>query len=157
MELPFSSVPASAGAHAQGAAVLPRRVLVVDDDVAILQLSQHALVKSGYDVNAVVDGAAGWAALRSDHYDLLITDHNMPKISGVELVAKVRSAGMPLPVILATGTLPKELLQRHPDLGLAATLLKPFTIDELLGVVRETLRTASSQRAPQPLRPSTLA
>ena len=62
----------------------------------------------------------------------------------MELVKKVHFAGMILPVILATGTLPEEELARHPWLQLAATLLKPFSPQQLLETVQEVLRPAAS-------------
>jgi len=119
-----------------------QRILVVEDDAAIRQLNAQVLVRSGYRVDAAEDGAAGWEALHAKNFNLLITDHDMPKLSGLELVKKVRSARMTLPVILATGALPEEELERHPWLQLAATLLKPFSPDQLLETVQEVLRAA---------------
>jgi two-component system sensor histidine kinase and response regulator WspE len=81
-----------------------------------LQLSVDVLAGSGYDVEAVIDGAAGWDALQANRYDLTITDHNMPRLTGVELVKKLRSARTALPVILITGQLPAEALAPTPSL-----------------------------------------
>ena len=114
-------------------------ILVVEDDQATRQLSIRLLVGSGYQVDAAEDGEAGWEALHAKKYDLLITDNSMPKLSGVELVKKVRSARMTLPVILATGALPTEELDRNPWLQLAATVQKPFGSDELLNTVKKVL------------------
>ena len=72
-------------------------------------------------------------------YDLLITDINMPRVSGIELMEKVRAAGMALPVIIATGVAPKEELTRYPWLQLVPTLLKPYTVAEFLEKVKEAL------------------
>ena len=118
------------------------RILVVEDDVVVRQLNAKVLAGSGYQVAAAEDGAAGWEALHANDFDLLITDHAMPRLTGLELVKKVRSARMPLPVILATGTLPEEEIERHPWLQLAATLLKPFSPDQLLETVRAVLRAS---------------
>src|SRR5205823_4078701 len=124
----------------------PRRILVVDDDIAIRQISTEVLIRHGYVVNAAEDGDAAWAALIADSYDLLITDHNMPKLTGVELLMKLRAAQMPLPVIMIAGILPKEEFTRHPWLQPEATLLKPFTIADLLGTVNEVLRGTNGAR-----------
>jgi DNA-binding response OmpR family regulator len=115
-------------------------MLVVEDDVAIRELNAQVLVRSGYQVDAVEDGAAGWEALHAKNFQLLIADRDMPRLSGVELVKKVRCARMTLPVILATGALPEEELEQHPWLQLAATLLKPFSPHQLLETVQEVLR-----------------
>jgi DNA-binding response OmpR family regulator len=98
--------------------------------------------RSGYGVDNAEDGAAGWEVLHANHFDLLITGHHMPRMSGLELVMKARSARMTLPIILATGALPEEELERHPWLQLATTLLKPFTPGQLLETVKRVLRAA---------------
>jgi signal transduction histidine kinase len=116
------------------------RVLVVDDDVSIRQLTAEMLVSSGYEVDVAADGAAGWEALQAKHYDLLITDNFMPKLTGVEMVSKVQAARMQLPVIMATALFPKEEINRYPWLGTVTTLLKPFRAAELLSTVKRTLR-----------------
>ena len=124
------------------------RILVVDDDMVIRQLNAKVLSLFGYQTETAEDGAAAWEALQAHSYDLLITDNNMPKVSGVELVKKVHSARMSLPVIMATGRLPKEEFTRYPWLQPAATLLKPYTVAELLGTVKEVLRSTADAREP---------
>jgi DNA-binding response OmpR family regulator len=60
-------------------------------------------------------------------------------MSGIELIKKLHAARMALPVILVSGTIPTEKLKRHPWLQIDATLLKPYSPDELLARVREVL------------------
>jgi two-component system OmpR family response regulator len=127
-----------------------RRILVVDDDRDICQLSAVVLTSSGYQVDTAEDGEAGWKALHAvchdpDSYHLLITDHDMPRLSGLDLVKKLRSARMALPVILSSGNLPTEELQRNAWLEVAATLQKPFSIDQLVETVQVVLRAAESE------------
>lgn len=129
-----------AGASLQCQTDSPHRILVVDDDLFIRQLNADVLIRNGYAVNTAADGAAGWEALNADCYDLLITDNNMPKLNGVELLKKLRAARMALPVIMATGTLPIPEFTRNPWLQPAAVLLKPYTIAEFLGTVNGVLR-----------------
>ena len=123
-----------------------RHILVVDDEGEIRQRSAGALVLFGYRVDVAEDGAAAWKALHDNSYDLLITDNDMPKVSGVELVKKLRCARMTLPVILASGELPTEELDRNPWLQLAATLVKPISSGQLLKTVREVLLAADNSR-----------
>ena len=118
------------------------RILVVEDNVDIRETNTELLIRFGYQVDSAEDGAAGWDALRVSHYDLLITDNNMPKVSGLELVDRLRAAHMPLPVILASAGTSDEELRDHPSLHLAANLQKPFTGTELLETVREVLRAS---------------
>lgn len=119
---------------------------MVDDDGHIRRLNVEMLLDSGYHADAAEDGAVAWDTLQLNSYDLLITDHNMPKVSGVELLKKVRSARMALPVIMATGVLPQEGFTRYPWLQPAATLLKPYTVDEMLGTVKKVLRATGGGR-----------
>ena len=121
----------------------PRRILVVEDDTVTRQISIQILIRSGYAVDAAEDGAAGWQALNTDRYDLLVTDNKMPKVSGVELLKKLRAARMLLPVIMVTGTLPNEEFTRSPWIRPTATLLKPYTVEEFLITVKEVLRATN--------------
>jgi DNA-binding response OmpR family regulator len=124
----------------------PQRILVVDDEPHIRRLSAEVLAFSGYQVVAVEDGAVAWDTLQLNSYDLLVTDHNMPKLTGVDLVKKLHAAHMALPVILVTGAPPTEELKRHPWLQIDATLLKPYTVEELLGTVTKVLRATVNAR-----------
>lgn len=115
-----------------------RRILVVDHDPYARHLSADMLIQHGYEVNAVEDGVAGWEELRINNYHLLITEHDLPKISGVKLVRRVRAARLPLPVVMVSFRFPLHLAER-PSLQLAATLLKPVSETNLLNTVREVL------------------
>ena len=139
------------------------RILVVEDEPDIRRLNAEVLKGSGYHVDTAEDGKAGWEALHAtrhapESYALLITDHDMPGLSGLALVKKLRAARMALPVIVATGTLPTEdLFTRYPWLQPAAALVKPYSIEQLLGTVEKVLRAAASpggEIAPPPNGPS---
>jgi DNA-binding NtrC family response regulator len=86
-----------------------------------------------------MDGAAGWEALQDNSYDLAITDNKMPRMTGVEMIEKLRSARMTLPVIMATGHLPVNEFARKPWLKPNATLQRPFSNDDLLEAVKKVL------------------
>jgi DNA-binding response OmpR family regulator len=122
-----------------------RRILVVDDEASIRQLLCEVLAGSGYHVDVAEDGAAAWEALQAKSYDLLITDQNMPKVTGVELVRILRSARMALPVVMVAGELPEHDPDRTPPLQLAATVLKPFTLEALIDTVKSVLLGAIPQ------------
>jgi DNA-binding response OmpR family regulator len=135
-----------AGGKTRSQAPHSNRILVVDDESAVRLMIASALVRSGYHVDTAEDGEMGWEALLSKSYDLLITDNNMPKVSGLELVKKLRSADLALPVILVSGAMPTQELNRHAWLQVAATLLKPFTGDELVEIVKKVLCETGSTR-----------
>ena len=116
------------------------RILVVEDDPFIRHLSAEVLIRQGYVVNAAADGAAAWKELQAINYNLLITDYELPKITGLGLVKKLRAARLALPVVMVADKLPAHALARNPSLQLAATLLKPFAIDALVDTVKNVLR-----------------
>ena len=122
----------SASAPTRWQANLYDRILVVDDDADIRQASADVLRRCGYQTDTAADGAAAWEALQAKSYDLLITDNHITNFSGVELVKKVRSAHMTLPVILTSRAFPIEELDRNPWLQPIATLAKPFATGQLL-------------------------
>jgi CheY-like chemotaxis protein len=99
-----------AGGSSPCQAPQPHRILVVEDEPDLRLLNAEVLKTSGYKVDTAEDGKAGWKVLHAvrhapESYDLLITDHEMPGLTGLALVQKVRAASMTLPVIMATGRL----------------------------------------------------
>ena len=124
-----------------------QRILVVEDAEDIRQLNAEILMDAGYDVGVAEDGTAAWAALRLDHYDLLLTDQFLPKLSGVELLKKIHTARMTLPIIMVTEILPTWEFALHPCLQSVKMLRKPYTMDKLLGMVKAVLPPTASFRA----------
>jgi|SRR5450756_1747245 len=123
--------------------VNPRqRILVVDDSPDIRRLNTEVLTSSGYQVDAAEDGAVAWVLLQQNQYDLLVTDDDMPKVSGSELLQMLHAAGSDLPVIMVTGITP----QNQPELQIEVILLKPYTFDELLSAVKNVLHENDNGR-----------
>ena len=136
----------SASAPVADRTIPQHHILIVDDDFYARELSAGVLIRFGYKVDTAGDGADAWKALNDQNYDLLITDNRMPRVTGLELIKKLRSEDMTLPVILASGTVPVEELKRHPWLQLDATLPKPFTPGELLDMVKKVLSASDNVR-----------
>jgi len=116
------------------------RILVVNDDPDLREQNVKMLIYHGYDVEQATDGADGWEALQERHFDLVITDNSMPKMTGVEMIEKLRSSRMTVPVIMATGTMPHFEFARKPWLTPDVALIIPFSDDELLGAISNILR-----------------
>ncbi len=128
--------------------VLPgptRRILIVDDDLTFLRFNTLVLIRSGYVVDTAADGAIAWETLKSNQYDLMLTDNNMPNVTGVELLRNVRASGLHLPVIMTTSFLPHADFTNAPWITPNAILIKPYAISKLLDTVEQILRE-SSQR-----------
>jgi len=136
----------ASGALAQGQPKPPQRILLVDDEPDVRRLNAEVLIRAGYQVDTAENGAAGWKALEANRYDALITDNTMPGVTGLDLIKKLRSADMTLAVILASGTVPVDELNRCPWLQVDALLPKPYTIAELLRTVHRVLHNPDSAR-----------
>jgi DNA-binding response OmpR family regulator len=117
----------------------PTRILLVDDDRDFRELQKDLLTAAGYEVESAHDGMAGWEALRTNDYDLVITDNHMPRMTGLKMIENLHAAHMTIPVIMATGNLPAKEFARRPWLKPEATLQKPYTDEELLATVRNVL------------------
>jgi DNA-binding NtrC family response regulator len=115
------------------------RILAVDDDEDMQFLHSQALAGAGYNLTTVGDGEAAWAALMTEHFDLLLADHNMPGLCGLDLVARMRAAGMTLPVIINSGCPDLGDATAYPHLDLAAVLQKSFRFTELVAAVQRVL------------------
>jgi two-component system alkaline phosphatase synthesis response regulator PhoP len=128
-----------------------KRILVVEDEHDLRQLTAEVLIDAGYHVDVAENGATAWSALQFSKYDLLITDQFMPKLSGVELLRKIYTANMTLPIIMATGFLPTWEFALHPCLQPVKMLLKPYSFQKLLGMVKNVLHTTGSAGVEIPL------
>jgi two-component system sensor histidine kinase and response regulator WspE len=72
------------------AAKTKRRILVVDDSLTVRELERKLLLAQGYHVEVAVDGMDGWNAVRAGHFDLVLSDVDMPRINGIELVKLIK-------------------------------------------------------------------
>jgi CheY-like chemotaxis protein len=142
-----ATLKASGRAQNQYETVSSPRILVVDDNHDTRQLCVNLLVDFGYEVEAAADGAAGWEAIQINHYDLIVTDNKMPKMTGIEMLKKIRSTHKLVPVIMATGDLPTQVFRRKPWLQPDASLQRPFSLGDLLATIKKVLRRDDSYNA----------
>ncbi len=136
--------PEPAGeAEASETEMTNHRILVVDDETSMREYAVEVLAYGGFQAHSVNGGQAAIEALREEHYDLVLTDFNMPNGSGGDLIIKMHAEGFTMPVIMMTGAaLTKELLTLTKMLHVGTILQKPFKIDELLSNVERLLRPA---------------
>ena len=120
------------------------RILFVDDQPQLRRLGELVLVLSGYEVDTAADGVEAWAALHDVNYNLLVTDHEMPRMKGLELAARVRLAGMKLPILLVSDSSDDLRDPSGTWLDLTARLVKPFGVEAFLDTVGRALRVANS-------------
>ena len=117
------------------------RILVVDDSAEVRDfLANTLLALEGYKVDVAVNGKEGLAAILADPPDLVITDHAMPGLTGLEMVQTVREAGLHTPIILMTAEGSEELASHALRAGVSYYFIKPFDAMELQEAVETILR-----------------
>lgn len=119
-----------------------KRVLVVDDSLTVREVERNMLMASGYDVDAAVDGVDGWNHLREGNYDLLVTDIDMPRMNGWELLEKVRtSVNMKdLPVVIVSYKDRQEDFERGLESGADNYVTKgSFQDDSFMKIVKKLI------------------
>lgn len=111
-----------------------KRVLIVEDSLTVRELERKLIAARGYDVEVAVDGMDGWNALRGARFDLVVTDVDMPRLDGIELVRLIRrdAALKSLPVLIVSYKERAEDRERGLDAGADAYLTKGSFHDETL-------------------------
>lgn len=118
--------------------VKAKRVLVAEDSITARSLLKGILESAGYEVKAAVDGADAFAALKTEPFDLVVSDVDMPRLSGFDLTAKIRADKRlaELPVVLVTALESREDRERGIDVGASAYIVKSsFDQSNLLEVI----------------------
>jgi two-component system KDP operon response regulator KdpE len=126
------------------------RVLVADDEAAIRKVVRDALTKAGHDVETAVDGEEAGSLLESASFDLVITDLNMPRMDGLELVRKIRTTSS-VPILVLTVRQEEREKVRLLDAGADDYVTKPFGVAELLARARALLRRSEGRADAAPL------
>ena len=118
----------------EDAGVARKKVLVVDDSLTVRELERKLLANRGYQVTVAVDGMDGWNAVRTEQFDLVITDIDMPRMDGIELVTLIRQAVhlRTLPVMIVSYKDREEDRQRGLDAGADHYFTKSSFHDETL-------------------------
>ncbi|MFT3745840.1 MAG: response regulator transcription factor [Pyrinomonadaceae bacterium] len=116
-----------------------QKVLVVDDEPQITRVLRHSLTAHRYDVRTAADGISGLDTFRDWHPDLIITDLQMPEMSGIEFCKEIRKVTS-TPIIILSVKGEERTKVEALDAGADDYVTKPFGIDELLARVRAALR-----------------
>ncbi len=130
---------------------MAKRILLCDDEIHILRAAEFKLKKAGYAVQIACDGQDAWELIQTRVPDILITDCQMPRMTGFELTQRVRqnptTAGLPILMLTAKGfeVSHEELAEKWNVMGVIA---KPFSPRELLQSVDQILGGAN---APAPI------
>jgi two-component system sensor histidine kinase and response regulator WspE len=109
-----------------------KRILVVDDSITVRELERQLLHARGFLVDVAVDGMDGWNAIRATHYDLVVTDVDMPRMDGIGLVSLIKSdpSRRDIPVVIVSYKDREEDRLRGLDAGANRYLTKSSFHDE---------------------------
>jgi CheY-like chemotaxis protein len=118
-----------------------RKVLVVDDEIHIVHVVAIKLRNNGFEVIAADNGAEGLKLALAEKPDIIVTDYQMPVMTGIELVEQLRQNEdtKDTPVIILTARSFAIPQQQQDDLGISGCLSKPFSPKELLGTIEDIL------------------
>jgi two-component system sensor histidine kinase and response regulator WspE len=120
----------------------PKRVLVVDDSITVRELERQLLENRGYNVDVAVDGVDGWNAVRSAHYDLVVSDIDMPRMDGIQLVQHIKDDARlkATPVVIVSYKDREEDRIKGLDAGANSYLTKSSFHDQtFLGTVADLI------------------
>ncbi len=123
------------------------RILVAEDNPALSGVIRFNLTRVGHEVTVARDGRQAWEVADKERFDLVITDHQMPVMTGVDLIRQLRQKPdyQRTPVIMLTAKgFELDIAKLREELGVAAALPKPFSPAELVGVVEQCLAEAVS-------------
>lgn len=115
----------------------PFRVICAEDDMAVSIVLKCALQNEGFHVECLSDGLAALARILEDlpFFNLVVTDNNMPDMSGLALVRKLRESGFPGRIIVHSSQLSPDELACYRELAVDEILTKPITLPELLSAI----------------------
>lgn len=121
----------------------PIRILYMEDNPALARLLQKSLLRKGYQVDVVADGAAGLTVLEGTSYDLILADYDMPVCGGIEVIATLAARGVDIPVIMVTGNGSEKVAVEALKQGAADYVVKDLEMGyiELLPIVIEQVLT----------------
>ncbi len=115
------------------------RILVAEDREWLREILLYRLRAEGFTADGCADGVEAAKQLGSSEYGLLITDLDMPRKNGMDLVRELRAEGCTMPVILMSGSITVDPGEVCAELGLVAFLQKPFPMEDLLVLVAGVL------------------
>jgi PAS domain S-box-containing protein len=129
------------GGHPIALPVGTEHILLVDDEKDIVEIGDQMLQRLGYRVSAIVGSTAALKVFKEDpfRFDIVITDYNMPEMTGDQMAKQMLAIRRQLPIIVCTGFSEIFDQQRAQTIGIRKTLMKPVTMEALAQAVREVL------------------
>lgn len=117
-----------------------KKILVVDDEEILRMLIADTLSFEGFEVEEATDGQEGFEKASAGGYDVILLDYMMPRLTGPEVLEKLRPLGLGIPVIMLTAKAQQSDRDLAAELGAAYFMPKPFSPAELVALVRQVLQ-----------------
>jgi CheY-like chemotaxis protein len=114
------------------------KILVVDDDALVVECISEVLLQEGYAVDGATDSRDALGRILADPsgYDILISDNNMPHLTGSQLIQQARRGGFAGKVVMHSGSVTPDEEEEHKAIGTDAILRKPFGLQSLIPTVK---------------------
>src|SRR5580704_11264597 len=141
----FHGFPSLAGRAAEGCCLTAARILIVEDEPALMRGLKDTFSSKGFDVLSAMDGQAGLDAAFSEDPDLILLDIMLPKVNGYEICRALRQRGLEMPIVMLTAKGQEEDIVLGLNLGADDYVTKPFRIAELVARVNAFLRRGKSR------------
>jgi DNA-binding NtrC family response regulator len=131
---------------------MPSRLLLIDDDINLCQVISYQLKKMGYEVDVANSGSEGLKAYKKGSYDIVLTDIQMPDISGIQVLQEIRKQNKDVVIILITAYGSVENALEACRMGADDYITKPFGQEQLLFVIEKAVRLRKLQTENRNLR-----
>jgi len=125
---------------------MKERILIIEDDEAIVKILRRTLAYEGYQVDTALDGETGLAQAKDHRPDVVILDWMLPGMDGLEVCQRLR-AGDAMPILMLTAKDTIHDRVQGLDAGADDYMVKPFELDELLARIRALLRRTQPDRS----------
>ena len=128
-----------------------KKILVAEDNLALAEVIRFNLEQAGFEVTVAHNGREAYDLSQNDQFDLVLTDHQMPELTGVELCQRLREderyARTPVIMVTAKG-LELDLARLQDELGVTVALAKPFSPIEMIRQIEDCLASVADPANP---------
>ena len=121
---------------------MARRVLIVDDNATVRSLSRKVVEDLGFEASEAEDGQAGYELAEKEQFQLVLSDINMPRMNGIDMIAKLRklAAYERVPMLIITTEAGKDFMQKGKAAGANGWLVKPFRREKLVDLLKKLVK-----------------
>lgn len=116
------------------------KILIIEDELDIANLEREILIHSGYEVVVKTDGMDGYIEFMQGNYDIVVTDIMMPVMDGKKLIDLIRGVNSEVAIIVVSALDDEYTKKRLQNLGANDYLAKPFSLSELVDIVKENIK-----------------